>query len=666
MNQNRNKLLGNCGSLVATIAVHWLILFTLLVPNVSHAQSWKAGRASLMKNDFKSAKVQLSSALKAAKSKTELAETYKYLGVAQFMSGDRNSATSSFQMAKNSNPGVKLTASEVIDESVIPVFNGVKPGKVAATAPQRAATPSSEAAGKPAIAKQKSKRTLLKVISNVPSAQVSLDGIAYGTAGQEIEVQPGIVILELSAPGFRSKAIKVQLEALTSSSVTVNLEKIPVKPKPQPIPKSIPLPQASVQPNAQVGAKGKQVAGRGPSKGKKDLFGEDPLAGDPYMGMQQPSAGGAPVGGAPNVPYVTPPPAPSQPVAPPQVYGQAPGGGMPAQPQYQGMPQAPYPAAPQPGYAPAQPYAAYPPQSPYPVYPQYAPPQPYAMPYYPPTPYGGYMAPPNPYAYAPPAPNPYAAAPVQDPYGGYLGPPPEAPASALPPVLDGPAPSGGGDGGGMPPPPILPTTSGPSKKTAATKADKCGGIKFMPFGAGQFCNGSTLKGVVFLGAEVASLYFYKTNTDAAAGVQTKLNSILAERGAARGEVPEADQPDFDTETESKRTAAKAAINKARQNAQYSMVSFFGLWAAGVVDASINVPTKGKPTKKSKKRSKIQYSYDLDLDTAPLGTWALAMPSDGMSDRDELLAEYRLGYTPILDKQRDQLLHSVTFGLSWEL
>jgi hypothetical protein len=43
-----------------------------------------------------------------------------------------------------------------------------------------------------------------------------------------------------------------------------------------------------------------------------------------------------------------------------------------------------------------------------------------------------------------------------------------------------------------------------------------------------------------------------------------------------------------------------------------------------------------------------------------------MPSDGMSDRDELMAEYRLGYTPILDTYKDQLLHSVTFGLSWEL
>jgi hypothetical protein len=218
----------------------------------------------------------------------------------------------------------------------------------------------------------------------------------------------------------------------------------------------------------------------------------------------------------------------------------------------------------------------------------------------------------------------------------------------------------------MPPPPILPTNSTPSKKTVEAKPDKCGGIKFMPFGAGQFCNGSTLKGVVFLGAEVAALYFYKSNSDAAASVQTKLNSILAEREAARGEVPESDQPDFDAETDSKRSAGKAAINKARQNAQYSMVSFFGLWAAGVVDASINVPTKSKPSKKSKKMPKIQYSYDLDLDTAPLGTWAFSLPGDTMSGRSDLLAEYRLGYTPILDKHKDQLLHSVTFGLSWEL
>ncbi len=612
---------------IVSIVCVLLIIFS--IPQTSMAQAWKSGRSSLMKNDFTSAKSQLSKALKTAKPGAERAETYKYLGVAQYMSGDRNGAVTSFKMAKANNPRIKLTAAEVIDESVIPVFNGAKAasaGGVPKNRPNKIA--SGRSAKAPAVTRQKSKRTLLKVISNTPTASISIDGITYGTAGQEIEVQPGTVILEVSAAGFKQKAIKVQLRPLTSSVVTVNLDKI-VRPKPKPpvVAKNIPLP------NTGMPMPGAQQANTKKAGNKGDLFGDDPMAYQPYAPVPQAQAPGA---------YVTPPPAPTQPVQPMQGYGQPPG-------MYQPMPQ----------YSPP-PMAA----SPYPIYPQYAPPmQPYGMPYYPPAPYGGYMAPPNPYAYAPPPPvAPYGGAPAAaDPYGGYLGPPIESSAdSGSPPLADGPTSSDDG----MPPAPIV--ASNPKSGAKATApVDNCGAIRLLPFGAGQFCNGSTLKGVVFLGGEVAALYFYRSNAAAAEAYQKKLNAILAQRAVDKEPLTdEAEIQAFDDETQKKRDQGNAAIEKAKQNSQYSMVSFVGLWGLGVLDAYINKP---KPkTKKGSNRPRINYSMDLDLDVAPLGTWAITMPQTLGSQQNIIEADYLFGYTPIRDQQSDELRHSLTLGVKIQL
>lgn len=624
------KMIGRAALKKMQLLAYLLLLFLSTADN-AFAQTWKAGRSSLMKNDFKTAKFQLIAALKKSRPGQELAETYKYLGVAHYMSGDRNSAMQAFRMAKSNNPGVRLTANEVLDESVIPLFNQANSNRSPANS-GRSRTGISKAAAQalpkqnqtsgPAISRQKSKRTLLKVVSNVPAAAVSIDGINYGTAGQELEVSPGTVILEVAANGFKTKAIKVNLQPLTSSLVSVNLDKIIIAPKPKPVPKNIPLTQAKIplpgQPKSSVGKK---------SPGKSnDLFGDDPMAGQTFSAMPPP---------APVPQVVTPPPAPAQPVMPPQGYGQPPAGYV--------MP---------PQYAP----------SPYPVYPQYAPMQPYGAPVYPTAPYGGYMAPPNPYAYPPaPAPAPYAPAPMADPYGGYLGPPPEASLGdpGVAPLADGPAASGGG----MPPPPIMPTDPAPKAKSKSVAQDKCGMIRLLPFGAGQFCNGSTLKGAAFLGGQVAALYFYRTNASAAVTNKTKLNAYLKAREVEK-ETTEQTPEDYDAETIQTEKQANDVIDKANQNAQFSMVSFVGLWGIGVLDAYINKPIK--TNKKKTKKPRIMYSYDLDLDTAPLGTWAVAIPNSNISSRTYIPNEYRLGYTPVVDKETNKLLHSVTFGLTLDL
>ena len=632
-----NKTIGR-SALRQVQALACLLLLFLAAPEMALSQAWKAGRSSLMKNDFKTAKNQLSAAVKKSRPGQELAETYKYLGVAHYMSGDKNSALQAFRLAKSNYPSVKLSPNEVLDESVISLFNQANNNRAAASASRgitRSAKkgvqslPRQNQSSVPAISRQKSKRTLLKVVSNVPSAAVSIDGINYGSAGQELEVPPGTVILEVAANGFKPKAIKVKLQPLTSSLVNVNLEKIIIAPKPAP--RVAPLTQAKIPLPGQP----KAVNSKKPSANKNDLFGDDPM-GNQSFSVAPPAA--------PMPQVVTPPPAPAQPVMPQQGYAQ-PGY---AQPGY-AQPPTGYPMPPQ--YAP----------SPYPVYPQYAPMQPYGAPVYPAAPYGGYMAPPNPYAY-PPTPAPYAPAPMADPYGGYLGPPPEASIvdPGVAPLADGP----GVSGGGMPPPPMSPTDSSPKAKSKNVAQDKCGMIRLLPFGAGQFCNGSTLKGAAFLGGQVASLYFYRTNSTSAVSVKKKLDVYLQERQIQKDETAPEDLETFEAETISQEKKAKDTIDKANQNAQFSMVSFVGLWGIGVLDAYINKPVK--TNKKKTKKPRIMYSYDLDLDTAPLGTWAVALPNDTLTKNIALTSEYKLGYTPVRDFDTNNILHSITFGVTLDL
>ncbi len=221
----------------------------------------------------------------------------------------------------------------------------------------------------------------------------------------------------------------------------------------------------------------------------------------------------------------------------------------------------------------------------------------------------------------------------------------------------------------MPPPPRLPpsvTASGGNRK-AATTSDGCSAIiKILPFGAGQFCNGSTLKGLIFLGGEGAALFMYKNNSDAAVSYQSKLNQIMAERDAERANVDSADQEAYDEETAQKEKQGKDVIARAKQNATYSIASFAGMYALGVIDAFVNEPAPKSKTKKNKKRNnrpRIIHSYNLDLDKAPLGTYALSLQQEvrGSEDLDIIF-----GYTPTRQPTSDRMLHALALGFSWEL
>jgi hypothetical protein len=297
---------------------------------------------------------------------------------------------------------------------------------------------------------------------------------------------------------------------------------------------------------------------------------------------------------------------------------------------------------------PQQPYyqlpPAYPPQQP-------APPSVYA-------PYGGPGYPPQ------------SAAPI-DPYSsGGLSPPIEPLPPSLGPTDMGP-PSVESEKITGPPPmkPPKKIASGKSKSTGKNSSSKssCSPlIKVLPFGAGQFCQGSTFKGVLFAGVQVGALYFYKQNSDAAANFSGQLDELKATRSAERETIPEDEQEEYDATTAQKEQDAQGVIKTANDNAQMSLIMFVGAWGVGVVDATLFAPTP----KKAKK--KMRFSLLLPDQGHDETTLALLNPISLHNLEGKTNLDWYLGVSQTESKKWDTIRSAtgpssnIKLGLAWNL
>lgn len=613
------------------------------------SQVWAPGKNLLMNGNYKMAEQSLTKAATASRSKKDQAESLKFLGVAQFMLSKKPQAMQTFKKALKINPALKLSDSEVADESVIPFFDQSRSPSPSSTTAAKPIEPAGSSGknlapnprGKLAVAK--SIKTLVKVNSNVPGAQVSIDGIAYGDVGSDLEIQPGAIVLEISAAGYNTKAVKIEVAPKTSNTVRVDLEKNVPKPRPvaKAAPSKIPLPAT---------AGGSQ---RNPKKKLKgsDLFGSDKGADEFYASAPGPqgSFGSGFTPGQPDLNLqaqaLTPPPSPHQPILPPTAYA--------APPQYPPQPylQQPYPQQPM--------YGAGPPmyQNPYSQYQQ--PPM--------------YAQPPMPYIQQPPPPSvysPYSAGyppmqPAYDPYGGYMAPPPEpmptvGEAPPLPPpVVDAPRKT-------LAPPPMKPP--GNFQKTSGKKSGSSKGsnrqcsllINLLPLGAGQFCQGNAFKGVLFAGAQVGALYFYKLNTDAATKTQASLQKLEADRATEREQTDPAEQEEFDAVTAKKSKEGNTAIDKADQNATLSLSLFAGAWAVGIIDATM-FPAKSKKTIKKAKLSLL-----LPSPMNSHATLALINPVSMMNSSKFDSMDWHVGLSQAPETSLEYLNTSIKLGVTWEL
>jgi hypothetical protein len=423
--------------------------------------------------------------------------------------------------------------------------------------------------------KKIAKQTTLTVSCNVAKATVTQDGIILGNAGNTFEVDPGSLVIEVSAPGYQSQRIKTVAKTNFSNRINVLLVKTPRKITPV----AKPTAPVKIQQQARVpAASGKKIA---PQKKRQELFGDD------FAGT---------FGGPP--PVVTTPQPRQQAVKPRQQAAQPrqqaptyqPGYGpgqipIPQQNYVQpGYQQQPYQQAPMlPGYSPGYPQ--------YPTYPSYQAPPGYAPNpgYSPMYPGQGYGAPayqnPSPYYYYPQqAAPPQMSAPIPPPMD--LIPPQSAAEAPLPSVAEAPSQSG------TPPTDELVPRVSSTKSSASRKSNPL--IKFLPFGAGQYQNGNYLLGGAFTAAQGGALILYFMNSSSAATATTEAGKAIAAR-----DTPGATQDDIDYYDQ--QASAQAAYAKSSgDNATLCLLGFGAAWAASSIEAAINAPS-GKSRKKPRGR-----------------------------------------------------------------
>lgn len=483
------------------------LIITLLASTVL-ASTFKAGYDFYSRGDFVKAEKALLSA--KPKNSAESQQILKFLGISQFMLRKTAAAQASFKRLLQLNPSASIQAQEVLDEKVIAFFQQQKPAAPNRPAPR---------AQKPLVA---TKSTTLRINSNVASANVLLDGILAGRVSSLLEVKPGISIVDVTAPGYRTKKLRVTIVANRENTFTVNLDKIQAKPKPAKAPptKKSTLPKVDSLFDE-------------PEPSSPDMAGRD-LQSEFALDSSQPGFARPPIPTQPNYPQAYP----TMPSYPP-----------PAQPYYP----SPYAYPPPYGY-PAMPYQQQP------VYP--------VAPYQPP-----YQAP-----YSSPAmPPPATTIPSVDPAPGYDN---SGSEEFLPPTRTkkrkNPSPS---------------RRPSSSKKSSSSSQGGSLFIAILPFGAGQFQNGSFFLGSAFAAGEIGALAWWYTNKQDADAAITEFESYK-QSGAT-----DAEKADYSKQVE-------AYVAEKRQNQNIGLIGFGGLYVIGVGEAIINAP---EPPKK-KTRKSPRYSF----------------------------------------------------------
>lgn len=103
-----------------------LILGCLLLSLPAYAQTFEDGYQSYVRNQFPVAELQFKNALRKATVDEDKAVLLKYIGICQYMHGDKKNAQQSFSQALKSDASITIESEDVLDPSVITFFSGIK------------------------------------------------------------------------------------------------------------------------------------------------------------------------------------------------------------------------------------------------------------------------------------------------------------------------------------------------------------------------------------------------------------------------------------------------------------------------------------------------------------------------------------------------------------
>lgn len=501
----------------------------------------------------------------------ELEDAREIYGVTQFMLGNRSKAEIAFRQIIQANPRAKLDKRYLLDPAAEPFFESLKkssgapptaanrksnPAAAAQQSPRASQTvraPASnsgrgfkQASGRPTPPPEAPRRkpppaqnrapqgvsTGLQVTVNAPRATLFADGIFIGPPNQKISLDPGKHQITISAEGYETQEKTVRIEAGRISQLKVTLIKTGSRQAAAPARNSAAQPQKAGNQSKTAGRKGDNFDSNQP---KASLNFNQELPAEKRANRSRKNFTDQ---------YFQEPAAPQ--------YQQP-----PAQPQYSQPPQYAQP----PTYTPPPQYAP----------PQYIQPQPYQQPYaYPPPVYA------NPPAYQ--APSPYG---YQDPYAQ----PPPAYAAPPTPGYGEPNPYEEEDEAGDSDRPA-PRSAGFSKsrKTSRRKGNIV--LALLPLGIGQFQNGDSVKGVIFLFGQGGALGF---------GLTYRLYNIPKDKKLFDTQREE----EADLTPEEKETIEiqrEEHIKKLTNYSNYALIGAGALYLIGVIDAIVNLDS-GAPNKR---------------------------------------------------------------------
>ena len=535
-------------------------LFLMLSPQELSGQTYQDGYKKYTMGDMVGAQKALMPALRNPAANTaERAQTYKLLGIVQYQMNKKDQAATSFKAAIALNAALSIKPDEVLDGSVIDFFNKVKsayrnapPPKVAASAaasPPEAA-PASGAkgdrakgdgtkAGAPttrAFGEKSGKSTRLLVHSNAPGASILIDDILVGSAGRDLEVNPGSVTLTLKANGYKPKTFRMAIKKGALNQVDLNLEKVAKKQ-----PKTVVAAASPIGMKQNAADKGKAKTS-GKKKTSGDLFADD----EPDYSAPRKSLASLPGPGD-----MTPPPIAAAPMA------LAPASAPAAAP---GAPAAGY-AVGAPAGAPAGTMAMTLPQ---------------------PAPGGGAQV-----VVVPISPGATYNQPMMPtyPYGGGYGSPYPAPS------YPGYPPMGYGDGQApiapapLPPPDYYGNGKSKKGKPKAHKPRPSPLLMLLPFGVPQMANGSYVAGMLLGGLQAGALYWYYQNDQSATQAYAQAKTVANDPSYTS---------DQDKTNQAEYLKQMDSYVKSKENqANIGLYSCLGLYAVSIVEGFItwNTPPR---------------------------------------------------------------------------
>jgi hypothetical protein len=205
-----------------------------LRPSLVYSQSLNLGKSLYKKGDISGAENALKKALSGTGNKAEKAKISLMLGIVLYTKGDQSGSASQFKAALANDPKLEINPQDALDPSVLNLFKKVK-SEFPVVSPQQPSTKPTQVSDRTPIAPgaKPIKKTLLKILSSVSEAQVSIDGILAGSVNELINTEPGTVVVEVSAAGYQTIRTQIKIIENQENIVSMTLEKEKPKAKAQ-------------------------------------------------------------------------------------------------------------------------------------------------------------------------------------------------------------------------------------------------------------------------------------------------------------------------------------------------------------------------------------------------------------------------------------------------